>query len=59
MFKRIKEKWSQSHMHHIMQRSQTPAHCLYFAAVAIEAHGLYGFVAAILLVITLPEILEI
>lgn len=42
--------------HHFFHRGHNVAHLTYFGAVFVEAHGMYGKVAAVLFVLTLLEL---
>ena len=41
--------------HHAAHRWHWLAHCCYFAAVALESHGFYGWFAGALFLMTLAD----
>lgn len=45
-------------IHRAVHSVHAPTHAVYFLAVACEAHGLYGYVAAVLFVISLFDLSE-
>ncbi len=49
------EKWRYCRAHKAFHAVHTPLHSVYFLFVALEAHGTYGIVAAVLLIVTLPD----